>query len=114
MNYAGLTEVLQLATLFYPFTRTTFAILSLSSTTLLLLPSVACSSYFQSALFSFQGADFQPLSRSDRNICLQVLRSNIEPGSINVLFAYFFFQEKVSGGPKWTRTTDLTIISRAL
>ena len=67
MNYAGLTEVLQLATLFYPFTRTAFAILSLSSTTLLLLPSVACSSYFQSALFSFQGADFQSLSRPDWN-----------------------------------------------
>jgi len=65
MNYAGLTEVLQLATLFYPFTRTAFAILSLSSTTLLLLPSVACSSYFQSALFSFQGADFQSFSRPD-------------------------------------------------
>ena len=63
---------------------------------------------------------------------------------MEVLFAYFLFQEKVSGGdnrartddpllakqvlsqlsytpmervcggPKWTRTTDLTIISRAL
>ena len=42
------------------------------------LPSVACSSYFPSALFSFQGANFQPLSRSDRNICLQVLRSGFE------------------------------------
>ena len=34
--------------------------------------------------------------------------------SIEVLFAYFFFQEKVGGGPEWTRTTDLTIISRVL
>ena len=72
----------------------------------------------------------------------QILQSNIE--FIEVLFAYFLFQEKVSGGdnrartddpllakqvlsqlsytpierdcggPKWTRTTDLTIISRAL
>ena len=34
--------------------------------------------------------------------------------SMKVLFANFFFQEKVGGGPKWTRTTDLTIISRVL
>ena len=33
---------------------------------------------------------------------------------MEVLFAYFFFQEKVGGGPEWTRTTDLTIISRVL
>ena len=35
-------------------------------------------------------------------------------GSSQVFFAYFLFQKKVSGGPKWTRTTDLTIISRVL
>ena len=28
--------------------------------------------------------------------------------------AYFLLKKKVGGGPKWTRTTDLTIISRAL
>ena len=33
---------------------------------------------------------------------------------MEVLSAYSFFQERVSGGPKWTRTTDLAIISRAL
>ena len=36
-----------------------------SSTTLLFLPSVACFAYFESTLFSFQGAAFQPFSRSD-------------------------------------------------
>ena len=78
MNYAGLTEVLQLATLFYPFTRTTFAILSLSSTTLLLLPSVACSSYFPSALFSFQGADSSLFQDQIEIPEVQILQSNIE------------------------------------
>ena len=50
----------KLANCFYPFTRTTFAILFKSSTTLLFLPSVACFAYFESTLFSFQGAAFQP------------------------------------------------------
>ena len=36
------------------------------------------------------------------------------PNSLKVFFAHFLFQKKVSGGPKWTRTTDLTIISRVL
>ena len=31
-----------------------------------------------------------------------------------VFFAFFLFQKKEGGGPKWTRTTDLTIISRVL
>ena len=34
--------------------------------------------------------------------------------SSKVFFAYFLLQKKVGGGPKWTRTTDLTIISRVL
>ena len=33
---------------------------------------------------------------------------------MEVLFAFFLLQEKEGGGPKWTRTTDLTIISRVL
>ena len=33
---------------------------------------------------------------------------------IEVLSARPLFQEKAGGGPKWTRTTDLTIISRVL
>ena len=33
--------------------------------------------------------------------------------TVKFLWPTFFFQKKV-GGPKWTRTTDLTIISRAL
>ena len=32
---------------------------------------------------------------------------------MKVFFANFLLKKKV-GGPKWTRTTDLTIISRAL
>ena len=31
----------------------------------------------------------------------------------NLLLSVFSFQD-TSGGPKWTRTTDLTIISRVL
>ena len=38
----------------------------------------------------------------------------IEWSSMKVFFAYFLFQKKVGGGPEWTRTTDLTIISRVL
>ena len=33
---------------------------------------------------------------------------------MEVFSAYSLFQKRVSGGPKWTRTTDLTSISRAL
>ena len=46
--------------------------------------------------------------------CIHDLRSyRFALPSIKVFFANFLFQKKV-GGPKWTRTTDLTIISRAL
>ena len=34
--------------------------------------------------------------------------------SMEAFFAHFLSRKKVSGGPKWTRTTDLAIISRAL
>ena len=47
-----------------------------SSTTLLFLPSVACFAYFESTLFSFQGAAFQPFSRSDWNT--QSLNASIQ------------------------------------
>ena len=51
-------------------------------------------------LFSFQGAGFQPLLRSDLKIRSfdQVFKS----------------KGKSPGGPEWARTTDLTIISRTL
>ena len=51
-------------------------------------------------LFSFQGAEFQPLLRSDLKIRSfdQVFKS----------------KGKSPGGPEWARTTDLTIISRTL
>ena len=51
-------------------------------------------------LFSFQGAELQPLLRSDLKIRSfdQVFKS----------------KGKSPGGPEWARTTDLTIISRTL
>ena len=79
-----------LATLFYPFSK--FHNLR--------LPSVACFAYFQSALFSFQGA------------ASSLFQDQIEIP--NPLDTSIQFQKKGSGGPKWTRTTDLMIISRAL
>ena len=36
------------------------------------------------------------------------------PSSAKASFAFLLSPKKESGGPKWTRTTDLTIISRAL
>ena len=83
--------------LFYPFTRTTFAILFKSSTTFAFALCCLLRITFNLHCSVFK-VQLQSLSRPDRNICYQVLRSNIER----------------SGGPKWTRTTDLTIISRAL
>ena len=41
-----------------------------------------------------------------------MLESNFN--GIKVFLAYSLVHKKASGGPKWTRTTDLTIISRAL
>ena len=51
-------------------------------------------------LFSFQGAELQPLLQSDLKIRSfdQVFKS----------------KGKSPGGPEWARTTDLTIISRTL
>ena len=75
-----------------------------------LFPSVACSSYFGYFVqFSRCGSDLKSDSNTCQNKCL-----NPNSASIKVFFAYFLVHKKVSGGPKWTRTTDLTIISRAL
>ena len=56
--------------------------------------------FLLASLFSFQGAN-----------------SNLFQGQIEMLTLldeHFNLISKRSGGPKWTRTTDLTIISRAL
>ena len=75
-----------------------------------LFPSVACSSYFGYFVqFSRCGSDLKSDSNTCQNKCL-----NPNSASCKVFFASFLFQKKGSGGPKWTRTTDLTIISRAL
>ena len=51
-------------------------------------------------LFSFQGAGLQPLLKPDlKTRILQALRSD---------------SKRCPGGPKWARTSDLTIISRTL
>ena len=35
-------------------------------------------------------------------------------GKIYILLTYLVFNVQINGGPKWTRTTDLTLIRRAL
>ena len=70
-------------------------------------------------VFSFQGASlsfnaqWNPLLKTSFNIKTRKLIQRGKP-KLKVFFAYFLFQKKVGGGPKWTRTTDLTIISRVL
>ena len=60
--------------------------------------SVALHCHFVS-LFSFQGAIFQPL-----------LKSDMKSQSLEISYP----ASMLSGGPEWARTTDLTIISRTL
>ena len=73
-------------------------LLSKKSTNKLCYLSVACLQF--PSLFSFQGA--VPAFFKARSKCSPVWMNT----SIH--------SRKRSGGPKWTRTTDLTIISRAL
>ena len=67
MNYAGLRDCqFWLIVISLPFTRTTFAILLNQFHNICCnCPLLLASHYFQSTLFSFQGAGFQPFSRSD-------------------------------------------------
>ena len=61
--------------------------------------SVACSQFLACFTVQFSRCRFSALFRDQ----------------IEIFFAeYFNLNSKFSGGPKWTRTTDLTIISRAL
>ena len=62
-----------------------------------MFPSVACSSYF-GYFVQFSRCVLVPKTRSKHSLFQQMLAS--------------IFRK--NGGPKWTRTTDLTIISRAL
>ena len=77
-----------------------------------LFPSVACSSYLVT-LFSFQGAFPVPFETRSKHLNFKCLYPTSKFSTMKFLWPTFFFQKKV-GGPKWTRTTDLTIISRAL
>ena len=77
-----------------------------------LFPSVACSSYLVT-LFSFQGAFPVPFETRYKHLNFKCLYPISKFSTMKFLWPTFFFQKKV-GGPKWTRTTDLTIISRAL
>ena len=61
--------------------------------------SVACSQFLACFTVQFSRCRFSVL-----------FRDQIE----TVLANRFDLNSKFSGGPKWTRTTDLTIISRAL
>ena len=77
-----------------------------------LFPSVACSSYLVT-LFSFQGAFPASFETRSKHLNFKCLYPTSKFSTMKFLWPTFFFQKKV-GGPKWTRTTDLTIISRAL
>ena len=76
-NYAGFR--VHLATLFYPFTRTTFAILY-SFHNICFCPLLLASHYFQSTLFSFQGAGYFPVFFKTRlkHLIAQVLQPKLE------------------------------------
>ena len=128
MNYAGLRDLSILAHCYcYPSTRTTFAILIEEMLAHPIVPQHFCLialccllTYFQSTLFSFQGADLPTLFkvRLKHSTFLNAsIQSRIYISgslSINAFFAFLLPRKKEAGGPKWTRTTDLTIISRAL
>ena len=77
-----------------------------------LFPSVACSSYLVT-LFSFQGAFPVSFETRSKHLNFKCLYPTSKFSVMKFPWPTFFFQKKV-GGPKWTRTTDLTIISRAL
>ena len=77
-----------------------------------LFPSVACSSYLVT-LFSFQGAFPASFETRSKHLNFKCLYPTSKFSTMKFLWPTFFFQKKV-GGRKWTRTTDLTIISRAL
>ena len=128
MNYAGLRDLSILAHCYcYPSTRTTFAILIEEMLAHPIVPQHFCLialccllTYFQSTLFSFQGADLPTLFkvRLKHSTFLNAsIQSRIYISgslSINAFFAFLLPRKKEAGGPKWTRTTDLAIISRAL
>ncbi len=101
LNYAG-SEFFEIVcvTLFEKFHKS------------FLFPSVACSSYLVT-LFSFQGAFPASFETRSKHLNFKCLYPTSKFSTMKFLWPTFFFQKKV-GGPKWTRTTDLTIISRAL
>ena len=54
-----------------------------------------------------------PFETRSKHLNFKCLYPTSKFSTMKFLWPTFFFQKKV-GGPKWTRTTDLTIISRAL
>ena len=101
LNYAG-SEFFEIV-LCYPFEKFHKSFL---------FPSVACSSYLVT-LFSFQGAFPVSFETRSKHLNFKCLYPTSKFPIMKFPWPTFFFQKKV-GGPKWTRTTDLTIISRAL
>ena len=82
-----------------------------------LLPSVACFIILSICIVQFSRCRPSNLFQGQIETFdfTQMLQSNLDfIAFMEVSFAHFLFQKKVGGGPKWTRTTDLTIISRAL
>ena len=96
-------------------------------------PLLLASHYFQSTLFSFQGAGYFPVFFKTRlkHLIAQVLQPKLEAAfsvgggnrarTDDPLLAKQVLSQlsytpifTLNGGPKWARTTDLTIISRAL
>ena len=122
---SGSQELCRLTEFFFgelllPLPRTASAILFLKFHNLL-CPLLLASHCFLLRCSVFKVQTFQSLSRPDGNTqslecfylnlnCRAVFSSSL----MKAFFASFLSRKKGSGGPKWTRTTDLAIISRAL
>ena len=126
-NYAGFTEFS--LKLYLPYSPELTVLIKVSTISLICFQQTLCCLLAFTriiTLFSFQGAGFQPSTRSDRNTPLlsKMLRFDLGGDKRNrtadpllarqVLSQLSYTPVIRGGGPKWTRTTDLTIISRAL
>ena len=105
MNYAGTTEVLQIGYIVLPYLKFhNIAVFALCC--LLLYIFVYIVQFSRCRPSNLLQGQIETLTRVNASIQSRIF--------MEVFSAYSLFQKRVSGGPKWTRTTDLTIISRAL
>ena len=103
MNYAGFS-CYYTQNCFVTLTRTAFAILLINSFHNIFAVDNLCCLLSLSQFFLFV-----QFSR-----CTLRLKPDINPQSLKGLYPSSSASVFRSGGPKWTRTTDLTIISRVL